>query len=158
MIINAKRKLLIVGIVVTILIATGIFIHSLQPPGYASQSLPPNPKLVIINRVYADSSVQSRLYNAHQLGQIKNLMYLFNKEYGVIPKGSIYSGLPLPPIDYYVSLRYQNTSEDQLIIVNLTGHSMENVKTGIIYNISSFSNKSTSETIINFLGELFNKR
>ncbi|MCI0184400.1 hypothetical protein [Sulfoacidibacillus ferrooxidans] len=138
MIIKAKRKLLNVGIIVTILIATSIFIHSLQPPGYASQSLPPNPKLVIINSVYADSSVQPRLYNAHQSGQIKNLMYLFNKEYGVIPEGAIYSGLPLPPINYYVSLRYQNASEDQLIIVNLPGHSMENVKTGIIYNISSF--------------------
>ncbi|OPG16927.1 hypothetical protein B2M26_04190 [Ferroacidibacillus organovorans] len=158
MIINAKGKVYIVGIAVALLITAGIVIHGLQSPGYASQSLSPNPQLVIVTRVYASTNVQSRLFNIHQSKQIKTLMDLLNKEYGVIPRGAIYSGLPLPPIDYYISLRYQNTSEDQLMIVNLPGHSMENVKTGIIYNISLFSNKRTSRTMIHFLDGLFNKK
>ena len=51
-------------------------------------------------------------------------MYFLNSRYKIFPKDTYVTGLIVPPFDYYITLRYQNPSEDQLVIVDLPDYSM----------------------------------
>lgn len=152
-----RRRLGIIAVSVFTLLIIFMAVWRLLPiRGYVSQSLSANPQLIIISQVYKgkESGIRSRILNKHQESKVKRLLYFLNSRYRVLAKGNITSTLIVPSFEYYITLRYQDTSEDQLVIVDLPAHYMENIKTGTIYDIAYSPDYGGYIKFINFLSTI----
>ncbi len=152
-----RRRLGIIAVsVFTLLIIVMVVWRLLPIRGYVSESLSTNPRLIIISQVYKgkESGIRSRILNIHQESKVKRLLYFLNSRYRVLVKGTVTSTLIVPAYEYYITLRYQDTSEDQLVIVNLPAHYMENVKTGITYDIGYSPDCGDYIKFVNFLSTI----
>lgn len=153
-----SRRLGIIAVSVATLLIVVMAVWLLIPKrGYVSESLSTNPRFIIISQVYRGlkPSIRSRILNLQHVSKVKRLLYFLNSRYKVFPKNTYVTGLIVPPFDYYITLRYQNPSEDQLVIVDLPDYSMENIKTGTIYDIAYSPDYGSYDKFIEFLWSLF---
>ena len=143
--------------IITLIITVMVVWLFLPKRNYVTESLSVNPRLVIISQVNrgVKPSIRSRILNIHQTSKIKRLLYFLNSSYKVFPIDALVTGLIVPPFDYYIALRYQNPSEDQLVIVDLPYHYMENIKTDTIYDIAYSPDYGSYDKFIKFLGSFF---
>jgi hypothetical protein len=149
-----RRRLGIIAVSVFTLLIIVLAVWRLIPiRGYVSESLSTNPRLIIISQVYIGEKpgIQSRILDIHQAIKVKRLLYFLNSRYLVLPKDTIVTGLIVSPYDYYITLRYQDPSEDQSVIVDLPYHYIENIKTSTIYDIAYSPDYGNYIKFVNFL-------
>lgn len=166
-----RRKLGLSAIALVILVGFFFVVwRFMSRPEYVSQKLPARPQDIIITQLYRDgetklvaeavgssnidminnrlfgnleTGIQSRLLTIRQSIEMNQLFHYLNSPYLIFGNG-ITSGDPIPPLTYYIILRYRDESQDQVIIINLPEYSMENVKSGISYDLGySPSNTGT---------------